>query len=1097
MKFSKKTLVVMMCAALQAGVVMAKDEEVKPVMPDAGQDTVALGDKDIAPVEGESNVAHHYYAYSLNSGLNYDGTQEQYKTEVTAQSTAPLTLKVLNNADTGPGERPFNSMIMAGGIVSTSIGDKGHEASTSIKVGSTLDINVTNNKAGTEGNVTSAFGVTTYTKGKAATTSTFDGDVAIGMTNHADYSDLVGISQHVLDGGLENSTFSKGLNVDLQQKGAHGVVNALLLGNSFGGVNKMTLIESSNINFSGGEGDASGLMVVSNNELVEGEGVSEYRKIFGEMRHRNPRQYVMSTIAMGEADEKVVKVWSSLLHEDVSSYVDALKKEKDTIFNSDLSDEEYQAASQKYWNACEAFGERIYQALPGAISAGMTVSKDSVSFFESKGMLTLKGESDGFLRGIEIQASELSKVNASYENVDINLKTSLKIEGEPLDGDLVSVIGLNVAADTYASVAQDFEHLKVVAKIGGGENTSGSDKPTGWGVIGAATGEASSTINVKSGLEVEAPNGVLLHTWNSNSPGKSSVMRIDGGVSVESVDKAFETSGPGSELVVEDTLNKVNTIVGDLFATSDSKMKVNLKTSGSTIVGSLLSDNGSELNVVMDGADVAGAGFWNDLSLSENNNNGKLSVSLDNGARWYFFDDGRARREIASALQISHGSEVIFPKAAPDGLYVKDLSGDGGVFVMPLDASKNEGNAPSVNVRQHFSGHHFMDLRLENDENPVAAVGTVLARVKDGDGEFEVLDKESGLFWKHVDLKKLSADEVDEDNADDGALVGKEFYKDFWVIQSISDIAPADKPTALVDSIVSSRLAGHALWSGRLADDTLMERLGDIRLSGEESNGLWIRSKHSRAKLDDVYSLKMNTHHYELGYDYSSASDNGRVFWGGSFNWDDGKADLRRGDSKMRSVGISLYRSQTFDNGWYVDTIARIDRQRNKLKSTDADGKAYDGSVNQWGFSLSGEVGRTFDIAKDMFVQPEAQLTFGRLNGKSFATSNDVSIDADAVKALISRIGVKAGMTFDSNKGNVYAKADLLREWMGKDVVSLATKAGSLEVTEKNRKTWGRVGLGANYHFNKALSAHGSFDYDIKSRWGDHASVNVGVRYSF
>lgn len=485
-------------------------------------------------------------------------------------------------------------------------------------------------------------------------------------------------------------------------------------------------------------------------------------------------------------------------------------------------------------------------------------------------------------------------------------------------------------------------------------------------------------------------------------------------------------------------------------------------------------------------------------------NLGFLNVKMGEGADWSLPGLSSNFESMSlSSLEMNEGSTltiengVINDQVAYTSLFVDELLGGEGVFAISLDAGTNLYNAPLINVTKKFDGKSFLSISIENSDDPSKAEGTLLARVKDGDGEFEVLDKENGLFWKHVDLKKLSADEVDEKMADDGTHRGKNFYKDFWVIQSISDIAHADKPTPLVDSIVSSRLAGHALWSGRLADDTLMERLGDIRLSGEESNGLWIRTKHSRAKLDDVYSLKMNTHHYELGYDYSSASDNGRVFWGGSFNWDDGKADLRKGDSKVRSVGIGLYRSQTFDNGWYVDTIARIDRQRNKLKSTDADGKAYDGSVNQWGFSLSGEVGRTFDIAKGMFVQPEAQLTFGRLNGKSFTTSNDVSVDSDAVKALISRIGVKAGMTFDSNKGNVYAKADLLREWMGKDVVSLATKDGSLEVTEKNRKTWGRVGLGANYHFNKAFSAHGSFDYDIKSRWGDHASVNVGVRYSF
>lgn len=326
---------------------------------------------------------------------------------------------------------------------------------------------------------------------------------------------------------------------------------------------------------------------------------------------------------------------------------------------------------------------------------------------------------------------------------------------------------------------------------------------------------------------------------------------------------------------------------------------------------------------------------------------------------------------------------------------------------------------PALWARSLQGTHH---IELTNVKDPSKTVGSLLAWGQPGqiNSGFVVDDIEGLLFSHHFNLE--------ENNGN-------------FTIASVETLAYPSRPTSFVEGLVSSRLAGHALWSAGLSEDTLMTRLGEVRFRGVDSVGIWMRTRHGRAGLDEVYGFGMDTHHYQLGYDQDFMSYDGRVLWGGSLSWDEGRADLRRGRARIRSFGAAFYRSQFFESGWYVDVLARIEYQRNKFENPDAGVGAWNGRLGQWGFSISGEAGRRVELGGGLFVQPEAQLTVGRLDDKGLTTSNGVSVETGAVNALVSRIGVKAGLRFADDRGEVHAGADLLREWAGRDTVHTTSRA--------------------------------------------------------
>ena len=144
------------------------------------------------------------------------------------------------------------------------------------------------------------------------------------------------------------------------------------------------------------------------------------------------------------------------------------------------------------------------------------------------------------------------------------------------------------------------------------------------------------------------------------------------------------------------------------------------------------------------------------------------------------------------------------------------------------------------------------------------------------------------------------------------------------------------------------------------------------------------------------------------------------------------------------------------------------------------------------------EYGRTFELdeEKGLFIEPQAQLIWGRLNGSDYITDRNTKVDIDGLNSFIGRLGVAGKRTGDGN--DVYLKASLLHEFSGKRDLHLRSANGEvMDVSNDYGDTWFELGLGTNISLSKNSHFYGdierSFGADIKKKW----QLNAGFRFEF
>lgn len=182
-----------------------------------------------------------------------------------------------------------------------------------------------------------------------------------------------------------------------------------------------------------------------------------------------------------------------------------------------------------------------------------------------------------------------------------------------------------------------------------------------------------------------------------------------------------------------------------------------------------------------------------------------------------------------------------------------------------------------------------------------------------------------------------------------------------------------------------------------------------------------------------------------------------------------------------------------------------------------ADGSALDvvlkhgriyGDVKTWGqypdsgayetnaTSLSVEYNKRFEQQHGIFVEPQAQLVYGHINGNSYTTAKGIDVTTDGIDTLVGRLGISAGQQL--RHGAVYARLSLLHEFCGDGTARLTDKNGAaLTRGFDYGDTWFELALGGNVALGKNCELYGDvergFGADVNKKWG----ANLGVRYSF
>ena len=156
-------------------------------------------------------------------------------------------------------------------------------------------------------------------------------------------------------------------------------------------------------------------------------------------------------------------------------------------------------------------------------------------------------------------------------------------------------------------------------------------------------------------------------------------------------------------------------------------------------------------------------------------------------------------------------------------------------------------------------------------------------------------------------------------------------------------------------------------------------------------------------------------------------------------------------------------------------------------------------NYSNWGYTLSMEYGYRKHINERNFLEPQAELILGRLQGKDYTASSGVNIHQGNTNMALARLGMLYGWNFGKeNKSNAYVKGSIVHDFSGE---------GSLDSyyrgIHRNIKAAGDAGtsfelnLGTNLKLNKKDNLYfeltKSFGGDVETDW----QVNAGWRMSW
>ena len=324
---------------------------------------------------------------------------------------------------------------------------------------------------------------------------------------------------------------------------------------------------------------------------------------------------------------------------------------------------------------------------------------------------------------------------------------------------------------------------------------------------------------------------------------------------------------------------------------------------------------------------------------------------------------------------------------------------------------------------------------------------------------------------------KLSADDFDKD--------GRAMVSDKTTLTtSESDIVSGAK-SALASSVMQMR-----------ADtNDLQRRLGDVRMNSD-NQGIWGKYIGGKSKITDSAYVNQTYNMAQVGYD----TKRGNWIVGGAFLYGTSNSDYALGSGSGKKVGLAVYGSKQFNDGRYLDIIAKGNRLKNDFAVRNHMGTTLSGDYRNTGTSLSLEYGKRIKRDNGFYIDPSAELIFSRLSGESFDartnTGSTVHINSDAVNSAIGRLGIGIGK--EAKNSNVFLKAALAHEFSGKMKSTYSMAGESTTNSVVNLKdTWLDLELGGSWSFRPNTYLYGTFTKNFGSTVDTSYRVDAGIRHSF
>ena len=320
---------------------------------------------------------------------------------------------------------------------------------------------------------------------------------------------------------------------------------------------------------------------------------------------------------------------------------------------------------------------------------------------------------------------------------------------------------------------------------------------------------------------------------------------------------------------------------------------------------------------------------------------------------------------------------------------------------------------------------------------------------------------------------------------------------------NITEIALAkeNSPSETAMAASDAQMALGSMW--RIEGNNLMKRMGDLRNDKEAAKGgVWARYYRGEMSAESAYDRSFDQDYtaFQGGIDKVQDYKGGKLYTGIAVNRIDSNAGYNSGSGDLSSTGVGIYASWLGSKGHYLDVIARGSKLSSDFKLVDLSGNAAKADYDTWAYGISAEYGYRQDLNAGWFVEPQAELSLGRIGSADYTTSNGLTIKQDSVNSAVVRLGFLGGkeFTIGGRTSNAYVKASALHDFGGNggavgyyENSSLALQTGDLT------GTWYELGLGANLgiakNSNLYFDALKTFGGDLRTDW----QFNAGLRFTF
>ena len=457
-------------------------------------------------------------------------------------------------------------------------------------------------------------------------------------------------------------------------------------------------------------------------------------------------------------------------------------------------------------------------------------------------------------------------------------------------------------------------------------------------------------------------------------------------------------------------------------------------------------------------------------------------------------------------------------------VFARNLTGN-GAFNMTLDPSGSNGNMLFVAGALAADSRNTINVKLNSTVRATASLddlvgvrfATTGGAVDSYNGtEFKAQMLDEGFQNVTLVVSKEAYDKTKtaENSKYNGAAAGAGDYKpgnDYvdhifgdegtnWYIAG--QLEESTDPTLSDAGLTILATARSNYWTA-VEMDRLNKRLGDARYANGD-DGVWLRARYESNETNSgLGDFESDAVTYQLGFDHAFKQKDGRWIVGGAVDYKDVNVDFNTttGEGNTDRFGFKAYGTWLGNNGAYVDLNTIWGVLSNSFDIVNGSGHRITANYDNHIIGASAETGHRFMLTNGFFAEPQLQLQYLRVTGADYSTSQGTHMIHDAFNSVISRVGFRGGMEFgESRSQTVYAKADWMREWSGKQKITafdVTTQRTGYDASIDNKGSWYDVGFGA-----QAKIVDDSFGFvDVEYRFGNSLNkswvVNAGIRYAF